>query len=219
MRFSYTITAMILSGLFWRGAARADTTADLADLVVWMQGHMSSADQVAEDPEARMRHVYATHVDIPALTGEDIYLEWHSETPDGPIDSQRIWIYQAMDDHIAMHFFTFKEAADAALTGIRKAGDGDAAAIAALTRADFTAYPPECTFILYRDGNVIEGKNGTGDCRIYNRTLGVWMLPDVSMRITPDGFWEAGTYVYEPETDAAEPPPTLVVVQDFRRAE
>ncbi len=208
----------ILAGLIGPVAVRAETAADVADLVAWMQGHHSSAAQVAEDPNARLRHVYATNVDIPALPGEAMYVEWHSGTPDGPIDSQRIWTYQAMDDHIAMHFFTFKEAADAALRGINKPGDGDAAAVAALTLDDFNTYPPECTYILIRTGNVIEGKNGTGDCRIFNRRLDVWMVPDLIIRITPDGFAEIGSYTYESDSGGAAPE-TQYVVQDFRRVE
>lgn len=195
--------------------AYGDTSSDVEDLMTWMSGHFSSAKQVAEDPEARLRYVYGTRVHIPDVPGETMYLEWHAGGPDGDIDSQRIWAYEAMDDHIVMRFYTFYERADAVLTGIRTAADVNVEAVSALTLEDFYGYPDECSFVLRRKGNVIEGKNGTGECRIFNRSLDVWMRPDVTVRFEPGRIWEAGTYVYERD-DGGPPPKTLEVVQDFR---
>ena len=197
-------------------SARAESPADVEALMGWMTGQFSSAAQVQEDSSARLRYVFGTRVNLPNIPGESMYLEWHAGAPDGPIDSQRIWSYEAKGDYIEMKFYTFYEKADAALTGILSAEGIDHSSVAALTMDDFHTYPDECTFTLYRTGDVIEGKNGTGKCRIFNRSLDVWMLPDVTMRLEPGRIWEAGTYVYERE-NGGQPPETLSVVQDFRR--
>ncbi len=202
----------VFSGL----PARAGSPADVEDLMVWMTGQFSSAAQVEEDSSARLRYVFGTRVDIPAVPGETMYLEWHAGAPDGPIDSQRIWAYEAKGNEIEMRFYTFYEKADATLTGILSSQDIDRDAVAALTMDDFHTYPDECTFTLARIGDVIEGQNGYGDCRIFNRSLDVWMWPDVTVRFEPDRIFEAGTYEYERE-DGGPAPETMSVVQDFQR--
>lgn len=198
-------------------SASAGSPDDVEAVLAWMSGEFNSAHQVAEDSTARLRHVYGTRVHIPNVPGETVYIEWHAGGPDGPIDSQRIWAYEAKGDHIAMRFYTFFEKADAALTGIRSPADVDAEAVAGLTLNDFTIYPDECTFVLYRTGDVIEGKSGTGACRIFNRSLDVWMRPDVTLTFEPDGFNETAVYSYEPKSGGAEGPEQQSVIQDFRR--
>lgn len=212
VRFSVAVMVCLAAG-----PARAGSDADVAALVTWMSGHFSSAQQVADDPSARMRHVFATQVDMPKIPGETMYLEWHAGSADGPIDSQRIWSYEAKGDHIEMRFYTFLENADAALTGITSPSNIPTEAVANLTVNDLYAYPEECVFRLYRRGDVIEGKNGTGSCRIFNRSLDVWMRPDVTVRFEPGRIYEAATYSYERKEDASEPSETLEVKQDFRR--
>jgi len=199
--------------------AHAGSKADVEDLMSWMSGHFSSAQQVAENPDARMRHVFGTRVDLPNVPGDTVYLEWHAGTADGPIDSQRIWSYQAKGDRIEMRFYTFLEKADAALTGITSSGEIPIEAVKSLTLEDFFSYPEECVFTMYRNGDVIEGKNGVGDCRIFNRSLDVWMRPDVTVRFEPGRIYEAGVYSYESADDGGKPPETLTIVQDFRRME
>lgn len=199
------------------GPVHSDSEADVEALMSWMSGHFSSAQQAADDPNARMRHVFATQVKMPNVPGETMYLEWHSESADGPIDSQRIWSYEAKGDHIEMRFYTFFEKADAALTGITSSSNIPTDAVANLTLDDLYAYPKECVFILHRQGDVIEGKNGTGNCRIFNRSLDVWMHPDVTVRFEPGRIYEAAVYSYEGKEDGALPPETLKVKQDFRR--
>ncbi len=195
--------------------AQSGSAADVEALMRWMSGQFSSAQQVAEESSARLRYVYGTRVNLPNVPGETMYLEWHAGEPDGPIDSQRIWAYEAKGDRIEMRFYTFYEKADAALTGILSPKDIDHVAIAALTMDDFHTYPDECVFTLVRIGDVIEGQNGFGDCRIFNRTLDVWMWPIVAVRFEPGRIYEAGTYEYERE-DGGPPPETMSVVQDFR---
>lgn len=197
--------------------ATAGSPDDVEAVMAWMSGEFDSARQVADDSSARFRHVYGTRVHIPNVPGETVYVEWHAGGPDGPIDSQRIWAFEAEGDHIAMRFYTFFDNADAALTGIRSPADIDIDAVAALTLDDFTVYPDECTFVLHRSGNVVEGKSGTGACRIFNRSLDVWMRPDVTLTFEPDGFNETAVYSYEPKSGGDAPPETQSVVQDFRR--
>lgn len=199
------------------GPAHAGSEADVEALMIWMSGHFSSAQQVADDPNARMRHVYATQVNMPEVPGETMYLEWHGGAADGPIDSQRIWSYQAKGDHIEMRFYTFLENADAALTGITSPSNIPTEAVADLTLDDLYAYPEECVFTLYRRGDVIEGKSGIGNCRIFNRSLDVWMHPDVTVRFETGRIYEAAIYSYERKEDGSELPETLNVTQDFRR--
>lgn len=197
--------------------AQAESHADVEALMSWMSGHFNSAGQVADDPKARLRHVFATRVQMPNVPGETMYLEWHAGSADGPIDSQRIWSYEAKGDHIEMRFYTFFEKADAALTGITSPTDVPVDAVAALTLDDFYAYPEACVFILHRIGDVIEGKNGVGACRIFNRSLDVWMRPDITVRFEPGRIYEAGDYVYESAGEGLQALETRTVVQDFRR--
>lgn len=208
---------LALVAVFASLPAQAGSKADVEDLMSWMTGHFSSARQVAENPDARLRHVFGTRVELPNVPGETMYLEWHAGSTDGPIDSQRIWSYEAKGDHIEMRFYTFFENADEALTGITSSADIPVDAVKSLTLDDFFSYPEECVFTLYRQGDVIEGKNGVGDCRIFNRSLDVWMRPDVTVRFEPGRIYEAGIYSYESKEDGSTPPETLTIVQDFRR--
>ena len=189
---------------------------DVQILKGWMNGQFSSAKQVEVDDNAKLRFVYATLVSLPQVPGEGFYFEWHGGQPDGPIDSQRIWAFEAMDDHIVMRFYTFYEKADAALTGIQSADDVDVDALAALTPGDFYSYPEDCAFLLKREGDVITGKNGTGACRIFNRSLDVWMRPDVTLSFASDGFNETAVYRYDSKANDSQPRPPLSVTQDFR---
>ncbi len=58
------------------------------------------------------------------------------------------WLVRRPGDHVEMQYYTLKDAADAALKGVHKAGYGNAAAIAALTPADLHGYPDNCHFLL-----------------------------------------------------------------------
>lgn len=69
--------------------------------------------------------------------------------------------------------------------------------------------------ILYRNVDIIEGKNGIGDYRIFNPTMDVWMLPDVTVRFKPGRILESGTCVYERD-DGGPTPKVLSIVQEFR---
>ena len=186
---------------------------DVELLLTWFEGEFSNRQQVEQDG-AKPRHLFVSRVQMPQVPGETLYLEWHSGDAEGPIDSQRIWAFNGTDAGIEMRFYSLEATADDVLSGLRSSEDADATAIATLTLEDLYDYPEECIFLLRRDGELFSGKNGTGDCRIFNRAIERMMVPDVTLRISPDAIVEDAVYTYEP---ADVEPASEAVLQEFVR--
>jgi hypothetical protein len=203
----------------WAAAmpARAETDADVATLVGWMTGEFNTRAQVERlgPDKARLRVAFATKLDMPNVPGTATFVEWRDPDADGPVTSQRIWTYTARPDGIAMHFYTLNERARAALTGVRSAADPRAAAAKGLALGDLHGYPEACTFLLTKTADGYRGRNGTGDCVIFNRALGTNMRPTVIMTITEAGYTEDGTFAYE--AVGTTPAKTERIVQEFKR--
>ncbi len=197
---------VMLAALF----AAPASAATLEQIVDRTAGHYNTAAQVAKGT-GKPRHVFITRVGMPKVGPATLYLEWHDPDPAGPVTSQRIWSFRDQGDYVEMRYYTLNDAANAALKGVRKTGDGNAAAIAALTLGDLHGYPDNCHFILKIAGDNLTGKNGTGSCVIYNRSEKTNMKPEVLLSFRPDSYLEDGTFTYEASGKVER------IVQEFGR--
>jgi hypothetical protein len=188
-----TRMGLLVISLMLSMSASAATLEQIVDRTV---GSYNTAAQVAKGT-GTPRHAFATRVAMPNVGPHTLYMEWRNPDANGPVTSQRIWSFREAGDHVEMRYYTLNPSADRVLRGVHKAGDGDEAAIAALTVADLNGYPDNCHFILRIVGGDLTGKNGTGDCVIFNRREKSNMRPDVLLNFQPDRFVEDGTFAYE----------------------
>ena len=212
---SRRLALLLVAGMV---ACSADTVEDspaggLETLLTWFEGEFDNREQVVQE-DAGPRHLFVTRLDMPLIPGEALYLQWHSGDATGPIDSQRIWAFTETPAGIQMRFYTFEATAQAVLTGITHRADADVSRVRSLTLDDLYAYPEACTFLLRRSGDVFSGKNGRGECRIFNRSIDRMMVPDVTLRISADAIVEDAVYYYEP---ADREPAQEAVLQEFLR--
>lgn len=85
-------------------------------------------------------------VEVPALAGRVMYLEWRAGGPEGAISRQRIWRFrQDSDARWVMDFYTLRE--PARFVGAPRH------ALALLTEADLIGYGPQCAL----PGRVVDG--------------------------------------------------------------
>ena len=199
---------LLLIGLLLASPVHLDSAEDVTDLARWMSGHFKGQTQD--------RELFVTRVDIPALPGTSMYLQWHAGGPDGLIDQQRIWSYEAKGDHIVMRFYTFEDKARDVLTGIRSATDAAGRDLSVLSASDFFAYPEACNIILHRKGDLIEGGIPNRECRIFNRAEAYWMVPNLQFKHSPGRIWEKSQFTFETNT-GAEAAPAMELIQDYVR--
>lgn len=203
MRLALVSGALVIAMV---GAASALTLEEAVDRTV---GQHSTAAQAAAG-KGKLRHVFVTSVNMPNVGPLTLYLEWRDPDANGPVTSQRVWSFERSGDALVMKYFTLNAAADKVLRGVHKQGDGDAAAVAALTLADLHGYPENCHFAMAIDGAVLTGET-PASCVIYNRAEQTNMRPQVKLRFHPLGFVEDGTFTYE-STGKSEH-----IVQEFVR--
>ena len=73
-------------------------------------------------------------VDVPAVSGEVVALQWRRQGREGPISRQRLWAFRSLGDALVMDFYSLKSEIDFT----------DEAAISSLAREDLISYGDKC---------------------------------------------------------------------------
>jgi CpeT/CpcT family (DUF1001) len=121
-------------------------------------------------------------IEAPKLPGTAVYLEWRSDTANGPISRQRVWSFRLdPDGSVRMDFYAFRKPQDWAGLGAQANG------FARLSPDDLIAYPPSCAALFRKTGKDWTGRIDPAQCRITTQTGRVMAL-DVTIRIGSKGL-------------------------------
>ena len=155
-----------------------------------------------------------SRAEVEAARGQDIYLQWHNEGPDGPISRQRIWsfIEGEAPGTVRMEFYSLtedaaKRAVDAHLYPERASG---------LTQDDFVVYPDSCFVLWQRTGpDRFEGQMNKM-CEIIAQRSGrvMQLTADITVSAARMTYRESG--VLEDSSFAFEVPGANTYVFDAR---
>jgi hypothetical protein len=182
---------------FPAAAATDHLAADRATLMQWVQGSFSNERQVRDgsnalaetalDPAKAPDLLFPVFkkIEVPALVGDVIYLQWPMGTPDGKLQRQRIWVFapDPARNAIMMKFYTLKEPEKWLNAHV------EPNKVRAMTLADLIPYPPACDLPYRRHGDIFLGEIPRGECKIVSQQTKTSMTIYGRTIIAKDKLW------------------------------
>lgn len=179
-------------------AKSANMHMELNVLLEWMVGYFDNDQQVRqqenflregpEDPERmpdRLYPVFAV-VNAPEIGRHVVYLQWHMGSPQGPLQRQRIWVFEADDvgNAVMMDFFTLREP-----ERWRDAHLQPASAVSQMTLEDVTPYPLPCRLPFRRHIDVFIGEIPREQCNIVSQQTRTAMTINARVIVGSNALW------------------------------
>ncbi len=192
-----SILALCCIGTVQAAPLSAHLAADHATLLAWVQGSFSNTRQVNEGTNALADGPMAEgatpdllfpvfkRVEIPALEGDVIYLQWPMGSPEGKLQRQRIWVFKPdpARNAIMMKFYTLKEPEKWVNA------HQEPAKVKAMTLADVIPYPPACDLPFQKYGDVFMGEIPKTKCKIVSQQTKIAMTINGHTIIGKDKIW------------------------------